>query len=172
MIKIKKYTMLVVIVAVILTIAYSAFEVKQARIAPLSANSVASKITEVLEADPNYIIVDSFIVHADEPNRFVPTAFVDYLDLRLQVIVRGASSIVLTSPRWHIRLGRLLRRLPSLLMLKGKRQLPFGFKRLQRIDIYVLEPTDEEMQRLKRPVRSLDGTHDIPIEFTVYFPDR
>ncbi len=83
--------MLVVIVAVILTIAYSVFEVKQARTAPLSTNSVASKITEVLEVDPNYIIVDSFIVHADEPNRFVPMAFVDYLDIRLQVIVRGSS---------------------------------------------------------------------------------
>ena len=111
-------------------------------------------------------------MHADEPNQFVPMAFVDYLDLRLQVIVRGSSSIVLTSPRWYMRLGRLRRQLPSLFMLNRKRQLPFGFKRLQRIDIYVLEPTDEEMQTLKGQVRSLSGTHDIPIEFAAYIPDR
>jgi hypothetical protein len=166
----KKYIVLIVIVLTILVTACGAFEAKRGRIPTLSVDSVIAQINETLQADPNYIVTDSFIVHAKEPSCLVPMAFVDYLNLRLQVIVRKSSSVWITLPRWRMQIDRLFKWFPGFLRPNLLRSVKI--QEDKRIDIYVLEPTDEEMKRLKEEVRSLGFSRDILIEISAHFPGR
>jgi hypothetical protein len=165
-----KYVILIVVVPALLAIAYGTSMLILKPADALCADDAIALIEATLQADPNYIVTDSLVVHTKEPNCLVPTVFVDYLKPGLQVTVRKSASSWITRPRWYAKVDGVLKRFPRFLIpsstFYSRRN---GYK---QTNIYVLEPTEEEMQTLEKHVRALGISRDVQIEFSSYFPDR
>ena len=168
MIKRKKYILVVVLALTLVITLHGSYMLKQKRTHSLRVEKAIKCIEEALYADPNYIVTEGPVVKVKGPDISDPSSFLHYLHQGLQVSVRKLERH--GPPSWAIKLDIMLKRLPSI--LRPNRNLYLKSSEYNWIGITAVEPTTEELQKLKDQVLSLSISRDIEISFSPYYPDR
>ena len=161
----QKYMVFAAMVTAALVVAYGTFERVPGLARDVTVKEVVSRIEEALAADPDYLVTDYLDVYERDPTYGVLESLVCYPQLGLQVTVRSSSAFFVSG--WRTRIHRLVKWLPS--FLRSRVRL---IEERKQIDIYVLEPTEDELQKLKDHIESLRIPHSIPVHIEAYYPER
>ncbi len=73
-------------------------------------------------------------------------------------------------PGWGIQLDKMFKRFPN--FLRPNQDLYLYSTEYNWIGITAVEPTEEDLQKLKEQVMSLRISNDIRIAFSPFYPDR
>ncbi|MCP4262870.1 MAG: hypothetical protein GY774_35975 [Planctomycetes bacterium] len=157
--------MTIVVVLATSIVLYGSFWLKQKRTHSLRVEQAIKRIEVTLLADPNYIVTERIVIKAKEPNFFD----LDYLiNQSLQVCV--SKGIRKGPPGWGIQLDKMFKRFPN--FLRPNQDLYLYSTEYNWIGITAVEPTEEDLQKLKEQVMSLRISNDIRIAFSPFYPDR
>ena len=168
MIKRKKYILVIVFILTAIIALYGSFWLKQKRTHSLRVEKAIKRIEDALLSDPNYIVTERPVVKAIQPDMSNPSSFILYPNQGLQVSV--IKLIKHGPPDWGIKLDKIFKRFPS--FLRPSPNFYLYSTEYNRIGITVVEPTTDELQKIKEQVMSLGISHDIRIVFSPFYPDR
>ena len=165
MIKRKKYIPVIIFVLTAIIALYGSFWLKQKRTHSFRVEEAIKRIEETLSSDPNYTVTERIVIKAKEPDFL---ALDNLINQNLQVCV--SKGIRKGPPDWAIQLDKVFKRFPS--FLRPSRDLYLNSTEYNWIGITVVEPTTEELQKLKEQVMALRISHDIRIDITPFYPNR
>ena len=155
-------------VLTLLIVAYCTYRYKRKQTLPLRFNKAITRIEDALSCDPNYFVSESPVTNMDRPDRSDMSSSGNSLNQGLPIRIRKGSRA--EPPRWGIAFHKISKKLPSFLRPNPKRYL-YNIKR-DTITIIILEPTEDELRKLKEDISSLGISRDIDISFFPHYPDR
>jgi hypothetical protein len=133
--------------------------------AELTGQDAITQIEERLRADPDYYYTEYLNVSPLEQDYVDLPVLVNRPVLGTQVIIRGSNGIQVS--KWKTRLNNLGIHLPKPFVRRV-----FPLRRHQHIEVWALEPTEEEMKELRAKVKSIHNPPRAVVEVFGYFPER
>jgi hypothetical protein len=154
---------------IVLVTAYGLFRLRQYRTHSHRVDDAFTKIVDALSADPHYFVSEHLVVtKGPEPDFSDLSYLLNPVNQILQVCVRKAFR---KGPfHWALQTDQMFQQFPE--VFRPSRDLYLTSKEYNWIMIKAVEPTEEEMQKIKELVSSLGISRDIRIDVSSWFPDR
>lgn len=163
--KYKQNILLVLVVLAVVATTYPLFCYTRIQSGPVNVDDAIAQIEAALHADPNYRVTEFFDIHASKPTYFNLDSLIYGPLSRMQIIIRNSSGTEFSS--WKHKLHMRLKWLPGKI---GAHIFPFEERK--RINIYALEPSAVELEKIKTIIESLRLPRSISIHFSAYRPER